>query len=169
VIVSEFALGTEPLAANFPQRNRIIAGLSLGTLVVEAALESGSLITARHALEAGREVFAIPGSIHSPQSRGCHALIKQGAKLVDDVRDVLDELRWASPPDRVSRAASTESADAAPDALLAAMGYEPVEIDQLQARTGWPTARLSARLLELELGGQVARLPGGRYQRSGKA
>jgi len=169
VIVSEFALGTEPLAANFPQRNRIIAGLSLGTLVVEAALESGSLITARHALEAGREVFAIPGSIHSPQSRGCHALIKQGAKLVDDVRDVLDELRWASPPDRASRAASTASADAAPDALLAAMGYEPVEIDQLQARTGWPTARLSARLLELELGGQVARLPGGRYQRSGKA
>jgi len=167
LIVSEFELGTPPLAANFPQRNRIIAGLCLGTLVVEAALESGSLITARHAVEAGRDVFAIPGSIHSPQSRGCHALIKQGAKLVDDVRDVLDELRWtmlaAASPSAVP--AATEVADP----LLTAMGYEPVELDQLQARTGWPTARLSASLLELELAGRVARLPGGRYQRCGKA
>jgi len=162
VIVSEFNLGTEPLAANFPQRNRIIAGLSLGTLVVEAALESGSLITARQAVEAGREVFAIPGSIHSPQSRGCHALIKQGAKLVDDVRDVLEELRFAVPA--VDSGPATD-ATASPDALLIAMGYEPVEMDQLQARTGWPTARLSARLLELELAGDVSRLPGGRYQR----
>lgn len=170
LIVSEFNLGTEPLAANFPQRNRIIAGLSLGTLVVEAALESGSLITARHSLESGRDVFAIPGSIHSPQSRGCHALIKQGAKLVDDARDVLEELRWAP---SVSSAAPTASAGsvvaAPPDALLGAMGYEPVEMDQLQARTGWPTAQLSARLLELELAGHVSRLPGGRYQRAGKA
>jgi len=168
LIVSEFDLGTPPLAANFPQRNRIIAGLSLGTLVVEAALESGSLITARHAVECGREVFAIPGSIHSPQSRGCHALIKQGAKLVDDVRDVLDELRWTSAPVSSPAAAPGAAADAA-DPLLIAMGYEPVELDQLQARTGWPTARLSAQLLELELAGQVARLPGGRYQRAGKA
>ena len=167
LIVSEFNLGTEPLAANFPQRNRIIAGLSLGTLVVEAALESGSLITARHAVESGREVFAIPGSIHSPQSRGCHALIKQGAKLVDDARDVLEELRWTP---QASAAASAAPATAAPpDALLSAMGYEPVEMDQLQARTGWPTAQLSARLLELELAGRVSRLPGGRYQRTGKA
>jgi DNA processing protein len=167
LIVSEFNLGTEPLAANFPQRNRLIAGLSLGTLVVEAALESGSLITARHSLDAGRDVFAIPGSIHSPQSRGCHALIKQGAKLVDDARDVLEELRWApalSPP------APAPSGAAEPlDALLGAMGYDPVEMDQLQARTGWPTAQLSARLLELELAGRVSRLPGGRYQRAGKA
>ncbi|MCG3189563.1 MAG: hypothetical protein LKCHEGNO_02016 [Burkholderiaceae bacterium] len=166
VIVSEFNLGTEPLAANFPQRNRIIAGMSLGTLVVEAALESGSLITARHAAEAGREVFAIPGSIHSPQSRGCHALIKQGAKLVDDVRDVLEELRFAQP---AGRADASQGVAAPPDDLLASMGYDPVEIDQLQARTGWPTARLSARLLELELAGDVWRLPGGRYQRRAKA
>jgi DNA processing protein len=155
------------LAANFPQRNRIIAGLSLGTLVVEAALESGSLITARQAVESGREVFAIPGSIHSPQSRGCHALIKQGAKLVDDARDVLEELRWTSQAAAVAPAAP--AAAAPPDALLSAMGYEPVEMDQLQARTGWPTAQLSARLLELELAGRVSRLPGGRYQRTGKA
>jgi DNA processing protein len=169
LMVSEFELGTESLAANFPQRNRIIAGLSLGTLVVEAALESGSLITARQALDAGRDVFAIPGSIHSPQSRGCHALIKQGAKLVDDVRDVLDELPWSTLGDKPR--AATVSADGtaateAADALLSAMGYDPVDLDQLQSRTGWPTAQLSARLLELELLGAVARLPGGRYQRS---
>lgn len=172
LIVSEFELGTEPLAANFPQRNRIIAGLSLGTLVVEAALESGSLITARFAIEAGRDVFAIPGSIHSPQSRGCHALIKQGAKLVDDARDVLEELRWPPPPAPQSGdvpAQGPVGSDAAgSDPLLAAMGYDPVDLDQLQARTGWPTAQLSARLLELELQGHVARLPGGRYQRSGQ-
>jgi DNA processing protein len=174
LIVSEFELGTESLAANFPQRNRIIAGLSLGTLVVEAALVSGSLITARFAVEAGRDVFAIPGSIHSPQSRGCHALIKQGAKLVDDVRDVLDELRQPSlfgqarTAGPASSTADTAATDAAPDPLLTAMGYDPVVLDQLQSRTGWPTAQLSARLLELELQGRVARLPGGRYQRSGK-
>lgn len=170
LIVSEFDLGTEPLAANFPQRNRIIAGISLGTLVVEAALESGSLITARHAVEAGRDVFAIPGSIHSPQSRGCHGLIKQGAKLVDDARDVLDELHWREPtaPARGSApAAGTEATSReATDPLLTAMGHDPVDLDQLQSRTGWPTAQLSARLLELELQGVVARLPGGRYQRS---
>ncbi|HET9205191.1 MAG TPA: DNA-processing protein DprA, partial [Burkholderiaceae bacterium] len=153
LMVSEFELGTESLAANFPQRNRIIAGLSLGTLVVEAALESGSLITARQALDAGRDVFAIPGSIHSPQSRGCHALIKQGAKLVDDVRDVLDELRWSTPeapPLAIAQAKGIPATESL-DPLLSAMGYDPVDLDQLQARTGWPTAQLSARLLELEL------------------
>lgn len=168
LIVSEFELGTEPLSANFPQRNRVIAGLSLGTLVVEAALESGSLITARFALEAGREVFAVPGSIHSPQSRGCHALIKQGAKLVDDARDVLEELRFAvappaAPAAPASVAAATDAGDS--DPLLERMGYDPVALDHLQARTGWPTDRLSARLLELEFEGRVARLPGGLYQR----
>jgi DNA processing protein len=171
LMVSEFELGTESLALNFPRRNRIIAGLSLGTLVVEAALESGSLITARQALEAGRDVFAIPGSIHSPQSRGCHALIKQGAKLVDDVRDVLEELRWPIPAPPPEVAGSNDDARAAEtsDPLLAAMGYDPVDLDQLQARTGWPTAQLSARLLELELRNAVSRLPGNRYQRSAKA
>lgn len=179
LVVSEFELGTEPLAANFPQRNRIIAGLSLGTLVVEAALESGSLITARFAVEAGREVFAVPGSIHSPQSRGCHALIKQGGKLVDDARDVLDELRGvfnaaaATPPAVPAVAPSAGTGDESdqghePDPLLARMGYDPVALDQLQARTGWPTDRLSARLLELEFEGRVARLPGGLYQRSSR-
>jgi len=165
LIVSEFELGTPPLAQNFPARNRIIAGLSLGTLVVEAALESGSLITARHSLEAGREVFAIPGSIHSPQSRGCHALIKQGAKLVDDARDVLEELRWSVQPELALDGPVPTDTTCKPDPLITALGFEPVGIDQLQARTGWPTAELSARLLELELQGQVARLPGGRYQR----
>jgi len=165
LIVSEFELGTPPLAQNFPARNRIIAGLSLGTLVVEAALESGSLITARHSLEAGREVFAIPGSIHSPQSRGCHALIKQGAKLVDDARDVLEELRWSAQPELAPDGPLPTDTTSKPDPLITALGFEPVGIDQLQARTGWPTAELSARLLELELQGQVARLPGGRYQR----
>jgi DNA processing protein len=168
LIVSEFELGTEPLAANFPQRNRIIAGISLGTLVVEAALESGSLITARHAVEAGRDVFAVPGSIHSPQSRGCHWLIKQGAKLVDDARDVLDELRPALAAPAAPATAAGNAPAAKADPLLQAMGYEPVDLDQLQARTGWPTALLSARLLELELDGRVSRLPGGRYQRSAR-
>lgn len=170
LIVSEFPLGTEPLAANFPQRNRIIAGLSLGTLVVEAALESGSLITARLALEAGREVFAIPGSIHSPQSRGCHALIKQGAKLVDDARDVLDELAGQLPPRAGAAARAPAVAAPAPstDPLLEQMGYDAVDLDQLQARTGWPAAQLNARLLELELEGRVARMPGGLFQRAGR-
>ena len=169
LIVSEFELGTPPLSQNFPARNRIIAGLSLGTLVVEAALESGSLITARFSVEAGRDVFAIPGSIHSPQSRGCHALIKQGAKLVDDARDVLEELRWSAQSELALDAAVPADAARQTDPLLIALGFEPVSIDQLQARTGWPTAQLSARLLELELQGLVARLPGGRYQRSAAA
>jgi len=112
----------------------------------------------------------MPGSIHSPQSRGCHALIKQGAKLVDDARDVLEELRWAPQASAGAvPAVAAPAIEAPPDALLSAMGYEPVEMDQLQARTGWPTAQLSARLLELELAGRVSRLPGGRYQRAGRA
>ncbi|MGE0350768.1 DNA-processing protein DprA [Hydrogenophaga sp.] len=168
-IVSEYPLGTPALAPNFPRRNRIIAGLSQGTLVVEAAVKSGSLITARLAAEQGREVFAIPGSIHAPQARGCHALIRQGAKLVESAQDILEDLRFAVPgtPDK---ATAEDGGNATPDedALLKAMGYDPVSLDALQARTGMDTAHLQARLLELELQGDVARLPGGLLQRLGQ-
>lgn len=164
-IVSEYPLGTPPLAAHFPQRNRIIAGLSQGTLVVEAAVQSGSLITARLAAEQGREVFAIPGSIHSPQARGCHALIRQGAKLVESAQDILEDLHMV--PVRGQEVAP-ETDTEGEDTLLAAMGYDPVSLDALQARTGLDTARLQARLLELELQGDVSRLPGGLLQRLGR-
>jgi DNA processing protein len=166
-VVSEYAPGTPPLPEHFPQRNRLIAGLTQGTLVVEAALRSGSLITARLASEAGREVFAIPGSIHAPQSKGCHALLKQGAKLVETAEDVLEELLGPAVPRQspVPPTAADASDIAAEDPLLAALGTGPVTLDALQARTGWPTADLLARLLDFELAGQVARLPGGLYQR----
>ena len=169
LLMSEFPLGTPPLTANFPKRNRIISGLSRGTLVVEAALKSGSLITARMAVEQGKEVFAIPGSIHSPQSRGCHALIKQGAKLVELAQDVLEELqldvavglKGLPLPDH-----SDDDAPASADSpLLTALGHDLASLDALQARTGLPTPTLQAQLLELELNGQVARLPGGLFQR----
>jgi DNA processing protein len=161
-LVSEYAPGVPPLKDNFPRRNRIIAGLTQGTLVVEAALRSGSLITARMALEASREVFAVPGSIHSPQARGCHALIKQGAKLVESATDITEDLRRpASAQPALPGLAETEPADP----LLAAMGFDPVTLDAIQARTGWPTAELNAKLLELELQGEIARLPGGLFQR----
>ena len=161
--VSEYSLGTPPLPAHFPQRNRIIAGLARATLVVEAAPQSGSLITARLANEAGRDVFAIPGSIHSPQSRGCHALIKQGAKLVESVADILEELR----PGAASTARPRPASAVAPanDPVLEALGFDPLTLDALAERTGWPPADLNIRLLELELDGRVARLPGQRFQR----
>lgn len=158
LLLSECPLGAQPLAHHFPQRNRIIAGLSLGTLVIEAAVQSGSLITARLASEMGREVFAIPGSIHSPQSRGCHALIRQGAKLVESAADVLEELHLPA-------AAAPEPRPSRPEPLLEAIGYDPVTLDELAARTGIAPAELSARLLEFELAGDVARLPGQRIQR----
>lgn len=164
-LVSEYPLGTPPLAAHFPQRNRLIAGLSLGTLVVEAALQSGSLITARLAAEQGREVFAIPGSIHATQSRGCHWLIRQGAKLVESAQDVLEELHLPAG----AAALAHETAQATPgfdaDPVIEALGHDPVGLDALMMRTGLDTARLQARLLELELEGRVARLPGGLLQR----
>jgi len=172
VIISEYPLGTPPLSHNFPKRNRLIAGLSHGTLVVEAALKSGSLITARFALEQGKEVFAVPGSIHSLQSRGCHALIKQGAKLVESVQDVFDEL---GPRDmRPARQLFDDAADTADEELQGApeedpvldqIAFDPVGLDALSARTGMGTAHLQVRLLELELDGHIARLPGGLFQR----
>jgi DNA processing protein len=174
LMVSEFPLGTPPLPANFPKRNRIISALSLGTLVVEAAVKSGSLITARLANEQGKEVFAIPGSIHSTQSRGCHALLKQGAKLVESAQDVLEELRLQLtpplvPPSKILKTVENppedEVTDIEPDDLVKSLGYDPVSLDALVARTGWDAATLQVRLMELELDGQVARLPGGLYQR----
>jgi DNA processing protein len=172
LLISEYPLGTPPLTANFPKRNRLIAGLAQGTLVVEAALKSGSLITARLTSEQGHDVFAIPGSIHAAQSRGCHALIKQGAKLVESAQDVLEELAWPCKLPKI-----TESIAGSPYAeraegifgddkqLLKAIGFDPVGLEAMQARTGLETAQLQAQLMGLELDGLVARLPGGLFQR----
>ncbi len=158
-LVSEFSLGTPPLAANFPRRNRIISGLSLGCLVVEASLQSGSLITARMALEQGRDVFAIPGSIHAPQTKGCHHLIKQGAKLVECAQDILEELG------RFSASTTLQSSVLEEHPLLMHLGFDPVDIDSLSQRSGLTIGALSAILLQLELDGNIATLPGGLYQR----
>ncbi|MEO6361825.1 MAG: DNA-processing protein DprA [Caldimonas sp.] len=169
LLVSELSIGTPALPPHFPVRNRIIAGLSRGTLVVEAAVQSGSLITARLASEAGRDVFAIPGSIHSPQARGCHALIKQGAKLVDAAADIVDELGPREPA-RVPAAADEPATGRTPaDPVLDALGFDPAGLDELIARTGQSAAELSARLLDLELLGRVARLPGQLFQRIDRA
>jgi DNA processing protein len=161
ILVSEFPLGTPALPGNFPRRNRIISGLSLGCLVVEAAPKSGSLITARLSGEQGREVFAIPGSIHSPLSKGCHALIKQGAKLVERAEDVLEELgNWVTASDLPPTAPAM-----ATHALLDLIGFDPVTVDVLCERTSLRADQLLPRILELELSGTLARLPGGRIQR----
>jgi DNA processing protein len=176
VLLSEYPIGTPPLAANFPKRNRIIAGLAQGTLVVEAAMQSGSLITARLASEQGSDVFAIPGSIHSTQARGCHALIKQGAKLVESAQDVLEELKIVSRPDDaaefIANSAYETGAEALLDpesSLLDALGFDPLGLDALQARTGLDTPTLQAQLMALELQGQVVRMPGGLFQRMARA
>lgn len=159
LLLSEYPLGTPSIGRNFPRRNRLISGLSRGCLVVEAAIGSGSLITARCALEQGREVFAIPGSIHSPLSKGCHVLIKQGAKLVDAAEDVLAELG-------ILRHVQVAAAEPAPaTGLLHHMGYDPVDVDALCVRAGLPAEDVAAELLRLELAGLVSVLPGGRYQR----
>ena len=166
VVLSEFPLGTPALGSNFPRRNRIIAGLGLGCLVVEAAPRSGSLITARLAAENGREVFAIPGSIHSPLSRGCHQLIRQGAKLVESAQDILEELRWETPHPTTNIPEQTPLLpDESEEQVLAFIGETPCALDTLSARSGLTPANLLAMLLPLELAGRVAQLPGGLYQR----
>lgn len=211
LLVSEYFVGTPPLPPNFPQRNRIIAGLAEGCLVVEAAMKSGSLITARMASEAGREVFAIPGSIHAAQSRGCHHLLKQGACLVQTLDDLLCELppmavaglgeiapkaQQPDPPEQPTPPKPPKQPEAAPSAqaphqirptletpepadalpvetalhpVLRALGHDPLSLEQLGQRTGWAVEALSAALLDLELDGQIARLPGARFQRRVRA
>jgi len=194
LLLSEFPLGTPGLRFNFPRRNRLVAALAKGVLVVEAARRSGSLITARLAGELGREVFAIPGSIHSPLAHGCHALIRQGAKLVESGQDILEELQqdalpgtgapaWAAqsaPDDESTAPPSRHSAPQArhesrPESipeeafqvLVQALGYDPVGLDTLQARTGWDTGALLHRLTLMELSGLLTQQPDGRYARSG--
>jgi DNA processing protein len=167
-LVSEFPTGTPPLADHFPRRNRVISGLSLGVLVVEAARESGSLITARLAAEQGREVFAIPGSIHSPMSRGPHRLIRLGAKLTESVHDILEEL--AAQLGEAFAPARDHDDTAAPldperQRVLDAVGFEPTPFDRLIERLALPVDALSAALLTLELDGRIASAPGGAYQR----
>lgn len=168
-LISEFPLGTPPLSANFPRRNRIISGMSTGCLVVEASLQSGSLITARLALEQSRDVFAIPGSIHSPQSKGCHRLIKQGAKLVESAQDVLEELQPLTSPSDFTPVIHSDKYGNCTDsdlALLDHLGFDPVDVDTLFARSGLTMTELSAMLLALELDGIINVLPGGQYQRN---
>jgi DNA processing protein len=172
-LVSEYPPGVEPLAANFPRRNRIISGLSLGTLVVEAALRSGSLITARYATEQGREVFAIPGSIHNPLARGCHQLIRQGAKLVETARDVLEELApqlraaIAEQPAEKAAIEATPELDEEYRRLLACLEQAPSSVDQIVQRSGLTADAVSSMLLLLELQGYVISAAGG-YALTGK-
>jgi DNA processing protein len=177
-IVSEFAPGTAVNRANFPRRNRLISGLSVGTLVVEAGVRSGALITARHAMEQGRGVFAIPGSIHNPVARGCHQLIRNGAKLVETAADIVEELASLLAGLRLDDTPQHEESSAkAPDGLadtsaeytqlLAAMAWDPVDADSLVARSGLTIGEVSSMLLILEMQGSVRALSGGRYQRAG--
>lgn len=172
-IVSEYPLGTPPSAGNFPRRNRIISGLSSGVLVVEAAARSGSLITARVACEQGREVYALPGSIHAPLAKGCHKLIRDGARLVDCVDELLDALRGSplAPMPAIASATAPATAPAAVPTetdctrLLAQLGHDPLEVDALLAHTQLGIGELSMGLLALEMAGLIERLPGGKVQR----
>jgi DNA processing protein len=172
-IVSEFPPGTAPLRNHFPQRNRLMSGLSLGTLVVEAAAKSGSLITAQFALDQGREVFAVPGSIHNPLTRGCHALIRSGAKLVESTHDIIEEIGNSLPkqddmscdssPERVTGRRAT--LDKGHKILLDALGFDATSVDTLVERTGFPSESVACMLLNLELQGAVGSETGGRYVR----
>ncbi len=171
-MVSEYPLGTSPRPELFPRRNRIISGLSLGTLIVEAALKSGSLITARMAMEQAREVFAIPGSIHNPLSRGCHQLIREGAKLVETADDILEELgalAGVSAPETEieAEASSSHEKDGDYRILFEHLGFDPIPIDKLIENSGLTADAVSSMLLLLELEGEVTSLPGGRYVRTG--
>jgi len=171
LLISEFAAGIGPLQANFPRRNRLISGLSLGTLVVEAAPRSGSLITARYAMEQGREVFAIPGSIHSPQSRGCHWLIRQGAKLVETAEDIAEEILPILPDLENAREVNIDAGAVLSGlqkdekALLDAIGFDPVSLDNLLSRSGMEITELSVTLSQLELLDLIEVLPGGLFNR----
>ncbi len=178
VMISEFSLGTKPLSYNFPRRNRIISGLSLGTLVVEAALKSGSLITARTAMEQGREVFAVPGSIHNPQAKGCHQLIKQGAKLVESGQDILEELSAALEGDlqlaNVDKGTNYSASQLGIELdvsqhkahpLLEFIDYEPISLDELVVVTKMPVSSLQSELLMLELSGDIEAMSAARWRR----
>ena len=179
LLISEYPLNTPPLTSNFPQRNRLIAGLSQGCLVVEAAARSGSLITAKQALDLGKEVFAIPGSIHTTVSKGCHDLIKQGAKLVDCAQDILEELRdlpavdghtasapdLLNPPSALEPLLENEQLGTSTLRVLDYLGQDPVGLDELQIRSGLSTSQLQAELFQLELNGALGRLQGGLYQK----
>ncbi len=173
IMITEFPPGTQARAENFPRRNRIISGLSLGTLVIEATLQSGSLITARLSSEQGREVFAIPGSIHNPQARGCHALIRQGAKLVESAQDIVEELgsllatlETGATPQATEQISLGLDRDDDYRLLDQALGYDPVSVDELITRTGLTAEAVSSMLLLLELEGHVSSAPGGFYCRT---
>lgn len=168
LLLSEFPLGTPSIARNFPRRNRIISGLSLGCLVVEANTNSGSLITAKLAAEQGREVFAIPGSIHSPMAKGCHQLIKQGAKLVESTEDIVEELRFKLAVNEKevveNEKYSSDTERVSDHPLLSFIGFEPTSLESIVQKSGLSTQTVSATLMELELEGKVANLPGEQYQ-----
>lgn len=166
LIISEFALGTPSKPQNFPKRNRIISGLSLGCLVVEANLQSGSQITARLSAEQGREVFAIPGSIHSPMSKGCHQLIKQGAKLVDCLQDIVEELDLINVTKSIAGTSNySDNKNPPQNSLLTLMGYEPITLENIVHLSGLTVSEVSSMLMILELEGSVASLAGGQYQK----
>lgn len=162
-LLSEYALNVPAIAANFPRRNRLISGLSLGVLVVEAAAQSGSLITARMALEQGREVFAIPGSIHTPQAKGCHQLIREGAKLVENCQHILEDLSFMPASGRPEPIAAGSAQDES--ALFAWLNAEPIHLSELEQLSGWSSAKLSAEIVLLELQGMLENLPGGWLRR----